>query len=123
MSLRLQEEGQGPTSAFPGAHLAFRRAGGRKGRLPGIIYLVLMFPKLLRDTLRETNIALENRPGPKRKRESLPTIHFQGRTVSFRDGISLHSKLDIFSQFEFVTVSVDLGDLEQSLKNFTSGFA
>ena len=28
-------------------------------------------------TLPETNIATENRPGPKRKRESIPTIHFQ----------------------------------------------
>ncbi len=38
-------------------------------------------------TLPETNIfAPENRPKvPKRKRESIPTIHFQGRTVSFRE--------------------------------------
>ena len=41
------------------------------------------------DTLPETNsnFAPENRPGPKRKRESIPTIHFQVRTVSFREGI------------------------------------
>ena len=33
-------------------------------------------------TLPKTNIALENRPSQK---ESLPTIHFQVRTVSFRE--------------------------------------
>ena len=39
-------------------------------------------------SLPETNryIAPENRPGPKRKRESIPTIHFQVRAISFREG-------------------------------------
>ena len=42
-------------------------------------------------TLPETNgkFAPENWPGPKRKRESIPTIHFQRRAVSFREGIWL----------------------------------
>ncbi len=35
----------------------------------------------------ETNIfAAEDRPKPKRKLPSIPTIHFQGPTVSFREG-------------------------------------
>ena len=38
-------------------------------------------------TLSKTNIAPENRPS--HKESSLPTIHFQGRTVSFREGIFL----------------------------------
>ena len=38
-------------------------------------------------SLKLTANAPENRPGPKRKRESLPTIHVQGRSVSFREGI------------------------------------
>ena len=53
-------------------------------------------------TLQETNIAPENRPDPKRKRESIPTIHFQVRTVSFRDGIFLvFQKSDVFCNKEF----------------------
>ena len=43
-------------------------------------------------TLPETNgkFAPENRPKPNRKRESIPTIHFQGLCyVSFREGILL----------------------------------
>ena len=39
---------------------------------------------LIYHTLPETNMALENRPS--QKESSLPTIHFQGRTVSFREG-------------------------------------
>ena len=35
-------------------------------------------------TLPETNIAPENRPS--QKETSIPTIHFQGRVVSFREG-------------------------------------
>ena len=35
-------------------------------------------------TLPETNIAPEN--GPSQKEIHIPTIHFQGRTVSFREG-------------------------------------
>ena len=35
----------------------------------------------------ETNIAPENRPS--QKETSIPTIHFQVRTVSFREGIFL----------------------------------
>ena len=42
-------------------------------------------------TLPETNIAPEN--GSSQKETSLPTIHFQVRTVSFREGIN-------FSLFE-----------------------
>ena len=40
----------------------------------------------LLSTLPETNIAPENRPS--QKESSLPTIHFQGRTLSFREGNS-----------------------------------
>ena len=36
-------------------------------------------------TLPETNIAQENRPS--QKETSIPAIHFQVRTVSFREGI------------------------------------
>ena len=36
-------------------------------------------------SLKLTDFAPENRPGPKRK-DHLPTIHFQVRTVSFREG-------------------------------------
>ncbi len=35
-------------------------------------------------TLPETNIAHENKPS--QKETSIPTIHFQVRTVSFREG-------------------------------------
>ena len=40
----------------------------------------------------KTNIAPENRPGPKRKCH-LPTIHFQGRAVSFREGCFSYSSI------------------------------
>ena len=36
------------------------------------------FGLLLVTTLSETDISPENRPGPKRKVASIPTIHFQG---------------------------------------------
>ena len=39
---------------------------------------------LSKDTIPETNISPENRPS--QKEISVPTIHFQGRTVSFREG-------------------------------------
>ena len=39
-------------------------------------------------TLPETNIAPENRPS--QQEMNIPTIHFQGRAVSFREGI-LHN--------------------------------
>ena len=39
---------------------------------------------LVTDTLPKTNIAPENRPS--QKETSISTIHFQGRTVSFREG-------------------------------------
>ena len=42
-------------------------------------------------TLPETNIAPEN--GPSQKETSIPTIHFQVRTVSFREGNSSVSQL------------------------------
>ena len=44
-------------------------------------------------TLPETNshFAPENRPKPKRKLYSLPIIHFQGRAVSFREGIMFNN--------------------------------
>ena len=38
-------------------------------------------------TLPKTNIAPENKPS--QKENHLPTIHFQVRTVSFREGISV----------------------------------
>ena len=37
-------------------------------------------------TLPETNIAPENSPSQK-ETNRIPTIHFQGQTVSFREGI------------------------------------
>ena len=40
-------------------------------------------------TLPETNIAPENRVS--QKETSIPTIHFQGQTVSFREGIGYTS--------------------------------
>ena len=40
-------------------------------------------------TLPETNLVPENRPKPTRKRTSIPTIHLQVRTLSFREGNSL----------------------------------
>ena len=40
--------------------------------------------KVFKNTLPETNIAPEN--GPSQTETSIPTIHFQGRTVSFREG-------------------------------------
>ena len=46
------------------------------------------------------NITPENRPGPKRKRnDRLQTIHFQGRTVSFREG-NFHPKIGKMIQFD-----------------------
>ena len=42
--------------------------------------------------LPKINIARENRPGPKRKRH-LPTIHFQGRSVGFRESSFSHSSI------------------------------
>ena len=41
--------------------------------------------KIADDTLPETNIAPENRPS--QKESSIPTIHFQVRAVSFREGM------------------------------------
>ena len=42
-------------------------------------------------TLPQTNMAPENRPS--QKETSIPTIHFQGRTVSFREGINTQNIL------------------------------
>ncbi len=60
----------------------------------GLAYATERFRPKLRSTnntqhlpsLKLTANAPENRVFPKRKRESVPTIHFQGRTVSFREG-------------------------------------
>ena len=43
--------------------------------------------------------ALENRPGPKRKRESIPTIIFHSENVSFREGMwkTFHGSKESFS--------------------------
>ena len=47
----------------------------------------LAIPPDFLPSLKLTFFAPENRPKPKRKRESLPTIHFQGLChVSFREG-------------------------------------
>jgi len=40
-------------------------------------------------TLPETNISPENRPGPQIGKDRIPTIHFQRRAVSFREGKSV----------------------------------
>ena len=54
-----------------------------------LIFLILICSTL---TLPKTNKAfLKNRPKPKGEIH-LPTIHFQGQTVSFREGISLGGK-------------------------------
>ena len=51
--------------------------------------------ELVWSTLPEANGSPpENRPKPNRKGESIPTIHFQGRSVSFREGICRY--LDTF---------------------------
>ena len=47
-------------------------------------YFPSFLKKMGRNTLPETNIAPENRPS--QKELHLPTIHFQVRTVSFREG-------------------------------------
>ena len=54
------------------------------GWMDVVIFFLLFFWKWF-VTLPETNITPENGPGPKRKGESLPTIHFQVRAVSFRE--------------------------------------
>ncbi len=42
-----------------------------------------------------SHFAPENGPGPKRKRKSIPTIHFQVQFVSFREGMpNQDSKMD-----------------------------
>ncbi len=46
----------------------------------------LVYSKFIGDTLPETNIAPANRPS--QKETDTPTIHFQVRTVSFREGIT-----------------------------------
>ena len=46
-------------------------------------------------------------PGPKRKRESLPTIHFQGRTVSFREDKlveSSNNRIPMIGLFEHIVL-------------------
>ena len=62
------------------------------------IHQFTMYPEFLSETrdgytLPETNIVPENKPSP--KETSIPTIHFQRRTVSFREG---KGKLTIFPQ-------------------------
>ena len=53
---------------------------------------------LITTTLPETNIAPEDRPS--QKETSIPIIHFQVRTVSFREGIPV-AKVEIEnSQFK-----------------------
>ena len=49
-------------------------------------------------TFPETNIAPENRPS--QKESSIPTIHFQVRTVSFREGNLMESELKWWNPFE-----------------------
>ena len=65
----------------------WQQAAGFRG-LKGNIYWLSQ--DIIAATLPKTNsnFAPENRSGPKRKRESTPTIHFQVRTVSFREGRS-----------------------------------
>ena len=57
--------------------------------LPIIVCEGLQLPDITFPETTVTAKAPENWPGPKRKRESIPTIHFQGRAVSFREGIWL----------------------------------
>ena len=52
------------------------------GKLTWNLKLIQLKSKL---TLPETNVAPENRPS--QKESSIPTIHFQVQTVSFREGI------------------------------------
>ena len=49
----------------------------------GRLCILFTDPWISVGTLPETNIAPENRPS--QKETSIPTIHFQGRAVSFRD--------------------------------------
>ena len=53
----------------------------------------------------------------KRTRESIPTIHFQGQAVSFREGISYSLKhLDVASTIGSVSFSLQCGLLDYILK-------
>ena len=57
-------------------------------------------------TLSETNIAPENRHS--QKEIPLPTIHFQGRTVSFREGIFYNPTNQGFLRFFSQQLATDL---------------
>ena len=50
-------------------------------------------------TLPQTNIAPEHRPS---KEISIPTIHFQVRTVSFREGVYIYIETTPFITIVFV---------------------
>ena len=60
-------------------------------------------------TLPETNIAPENRPSL--KETSLPTIHFQVRAVSFREGISVYICSHILANLPKISLETLCGSL------------
>ncbi len=53
----------------------------------GFVFFLVLQRGISRITLPKTNIAPENRPS--QKETSIPTIHFQGRNLSFREGTKI----------------------------------
>ena len=78
-------------------------------------------------SLKLTAKAPENRPNPQRKRESIPTIHFQGRLLlvlgRVLGGVSLRSLRNDGNSLEELSAEQDnlrdsLNELKQSCKRF-----